>query len=88
MFDGADAPVVIRPRRQSAPWVGPPEVPNPNWDQMGGGSRPMSPAVAAAAALLQQTKGNSKHGSLESNFDEAVLLKSSAAPGEAYIVEV
>lgn len=70
-----ESPVAIRPRRQSAPWVSPPEVPNPNWDQTGGGSRPISPVVAAAAGLLQQSKGNTKHGSIGLDFDEAYIAE-------------
>ena len=70
-----DLPVVIKPRRQSAPWIPPPEIPHPNWDQMGGGSRPISPAVAAAAGLLQQTMNNTKHGSLGLDFDEAYIAE-------------
>ena len=68
-----ESPVVIRPRRQSAPWVGPPEVPYPNWDHMVGSSRPISPAAVVTVGLLQQSKGNTRHGSLGLDFDEAYI---------------
>ena len=83
-----DSTPIIRSRRQSAAWVGPPEVPNSIRDQLGGGSRPIPTAVATAAVLLQQNTNDTKYGSLGRDFDEAFMLKSTAAPAGAYIVEV
>lgn len=78
-----DIPVAIRPRRQSA-WSGPSEVPNPNWDPVGGGNKPVIPAITTAS-LLPVNKAN---GPRVSSLDEAVMIKSITSPGEVYILEV
>jgi len=83
-----DIPGVIRPRRQPAPWSGAPEVPNPNWEPVGGGNKPIVPAIATAALLPQNKANGSPPGSRVSSLDEAVVLKSVTAPGELYILEV
>lgn len=77
-----------RPRRQSAPWSGPPDVSNPNWDPTGGGNKPIPPAATTAALKLPNKVNGSPRGSLVSSLDEAVVVKSISAPGEVYILEV
>lgn len=79
---------INRPRRQSAPWNGPSEVMSPIWDPIGGGNKPIVSAVVTAALLPQNKANESPRGSLVSNLDEAIMVKSITAPGEVYILEV